>query len=154
MTNEKFIDARLKAREKMFQQLHLSTFDTMCYARNIQELVKQNGHDIQSTNHDYIQLARDYQVTKNLAPLYESQLEPLCENTDQLLKTNDQALANKAQLCAAAISTLNHWRILSEIPEDLRDSDTVTKALKDKFNHHMQTWEYILDDLTKTSQGF
>ena len=32
MSDEKFVDPRLQAKEAVFQQLHLSTFDTMGYA--------------------------------------------------------------------------------------------------------------------------
>ncbi|WP_395345281.1 hypothetical protein PN836_010135 [Ningiella sp. W23] len=147
MPNNKFVDPRLQAREQLFQQLHLSTFETMGYARAVQQQVEETGYDIEPDNSDYQQLLRDYQVTKNLAPLSESHLEALCEETDAKLKLKNQAHANYAQLCAAASSALNHWRILSEIPADLREVDEVTKALKEKFQQHMDTWEYILSDL-------
>ncbi len=150
MSDSKFVDPRLQARESMFQQLHLSTFETMGYARSIQEQVEQTGRDIDQDNTEYQQLLRDYQITKNLAAIDGSQIEPLCKKTDQVLKSSQQAYANSAQLCAAATSSLNHWRILSEIPVDLRDQEFVTKALKDKFHQHMSTWEYILDDLFET----
>ena len=153
MQDDKFIDPRLQAREKLFQQLHLSTFETMGYARAIQQEVEQSGHDIDADNSDYQQLLRDYEVTKNLAPLSESHVEGLCEETDALLKKKQHANANYAQLCAAATSALNHWRILSEIPLDLRDKAEVTKALKEKFQQHMFTWEYILSDLRGNKQN-
>lgn len=154
MNEEKFIDARLQARENMFQQLHLSSFETMGYARAIQTQVEETGHDIEPSNLDYLQLLRDYEVTKNLAPITGSMLEPLCEQTDQVLKQSEQAFANCAQLCAAAISALNHWRILSEIPIDLRDNEDVTKELKNKFHRHMRTWDYIVSDLLQGEQAF
>jgi hypothetical protein len=153
-SSEKFVDPRLQARERMFQTLHLSIFETMGYARTIQAYVQETGHDIESDNAEFIQLLRDYEVTKNLAPIDQSQLEPLCEKTDSILKNKANALANCAQLCAAAVSALNHWRILYEIPADLRDNDTVTKTLKDKFRHHMRTWEYIVEDLSGLKNEF
>ncbi|MFC4700599.1 hypothetical protein ACFO4O_10545 [Glaciecola siphonariae] len=147
MSDDKFVDPRLQAREALFQQLHLSTFETMGYARAIQQQVEQNGFDIESDNADFLQLLRDYEVTKNLSKLSESHLESLCEQTNAIIKSKRCANANIAQLCAAATSALNHWRILSEIPLDLRDKEEVTKALKDKFQQNMNTWEYILADL-------
>jgi hypothetical protein len=154
MNDDKYIDPRLQARESLFQRLHLSSFETMGYAKAIQDYVERTGHDIEANNQDYLQLLRDYEVTKNLAPITGSQLEPLCEQTDSILKEKNQALANCAQLCAAAISALNHWRILCEIPVDLRDNDIVTKELKDKFHRHMRTWEYIATDLSETEDSF
>lgn len=154
MKEEKYIDPRLQARENLFQQLHLSSYETMGYARAIQDHVEQTGYDIEPSNLDYLQLLRDYEVTKNLAPIIGSQLEPLCEYTDEVLKQRSQAFANRAQLCAAAISTLNLWRILSEIPTDLRDNDMVTKELKDRFHRNMRTWDYIVNDLCEPEDSF
>lgn len=147
MTEDKFVDPRLQARESLFQQLHLSSFETMGYAHNIQKEVELSGSDIAPTNLDYLQLLRDYEVTKNLAPINGSQLAPLRDKTDAILKQSNHAFANRAQLCAAAISSLNHWRILSEIPEDLRDNDIVSKELKETFNRHLHSWDYIVTDL-------
>lgn len=154
MQDNKFVDPRLQAREDMFQKLHLSTFETMGYARSIQDYVEKTGQDIDVDNAEYQQLLRDYQVTRNLAPIEQSQLEPLCTRTDNVIKTSSNAYANSAQLCAAAISALNHWRILSEIPIDLREQSEVTQTLRDKFHHHMRTWEYILEDLSGTPNEF
>nr|WP_136250596.1 hypothetical protein [Ningiella ruwaisensis] len=148
MRDDKFVDPRLQAREKMFQQLHLSTFETMGYAHNIQSYVEKTGQDIESDHPDYQQLLRDYEITKNLSKLDDSQLEGLCAQTDAALKSKTQANAVYAQLCAAACSALNHWRILSEIPLDLRDNDEVTKTLKNKFHQHKDTWEFILKDIS------
>ena len=147
MSKQKFVDPRLQAREERFQHLHLSTFETMQYARTIQELVEETGRDIEANNVEYLQLLRDYEVTKNLSPISESPLKAMCDKTDIVLKTSNSAFANAAQLCAAAIAALNHWRILSEIPLDLRDNETVTRALKDKLHQQMDTWNYILNDL-------
>jgi hypothetical protein len=154
MSDSKFVDPRLQAREKLFQKLHLSIFETMGYARTIQSYVEKNGHDIEPSNVDFIQLLRDYEVTKNLAPIAQSQLEPLCEKTDSILKQGTSALANCAQLCAAAISALNHWRILYEIPADLRENESVTKTLKDRFHANMRMWEHIVEDLSGIRNEF
>lgn len=148
MQDDRFVDPRLQAREALFQKLHLSTFETMGYARAIQQQVEETGYDVEADNSDFLQLLRDYEVTKNLSHLSESHLEALCEKTNALIKSKRTANASLAQLCAAAISALNHWRILSDIPVDLREKDEVTKALKDKFQQNMSTWEYILTDLT------
>jgi len=145
--NSKPADPRLQAREAYFQRLHLSVYETMNYARAIQHEVESTGHDIEPDNQDYQQLLRDYQVTKNLSPINDSKLEPMCYETDDLISKGDQACANYAQLCAAATSALNHWRILAEIPEDLRSNESITKTLKDKFHHYEQTWQFILGDL-------
>jgi len=69
MQEDKFVDPRLQAREAMFQQLHLSTFETMSYARAIQQQVEESGHDIDAENTDFLQLLRDfrYQRTQSLA---------------------------------------------------------------------------------------
>ena len=154
MSSLKFVDPRLQAREEMFQKLHLSIFETIGYARSIQTYVEETGQDIDANNPDYLQLLRDYEVTKHMAKVEQSQLEPLCVKTDTILQAKNNALANCAQLCAAAISTLNHWRILYEIPADLRDKNHVTGTLKEKFHHHMRTWEYIVEDLTGNRNEF
>jgi hypothetical protein len=148
MQQDKFIDPRLQAREEIFQRLHLSTFETMGYARAIAQQVEQTGYDIESNHPDYQQLQRDYQVTKNLAPTEGSEIEQLCSQTDAALKVASHANATYAQLCAAATSALNHWRILSEIPMDLRDKDEITQALKEKFQQQMQAWKYVLADIS------
>lgn len=147
--NDKYVDPRLQARERFFENIHLSVFDTMNYARAIQEEVESTGYDIEADNLDYQQLLRDYEVTKNLSPIRESLLEPLCQKTDELLHQGDHAYANYAQLCAAATSSLNHWRMLAEIPEDLRCEEGVTKPLKQQYRHYFQTWEYIISDMEK-----
>lgn len=154
MPDDKFVDPRLQAREALFQKLHVSIFETMGYANAIQSCVQETGHDIEADNPDFIQLLRDYEVTKNLATLEHSPLDALCKQTDIVLKHRTNALANCAQLCAAAIGALNHWRILYEIPADLRDNDTVTKTLKKNFQQNMRTWEYIVEDLTGTKKEF
>ncbi|MFW8590759.1 hypothetical protein ACOI22_08155 [Glaciecola sp. 2405UD65-10] len=147
MSEQKLVDPRLQAREQSFQQLHLSSFETMGYARTIQEMVAKTGLDIESDNTEYLQLLRDYQITRNLATIKDAPIEALCAQTNALLEQTDMAYANQAQLCAAATTALNYWRILSDIPLDLRDDDTVSKALKEKFAQYMETWEYILQDL-------
>lgn len=154
MSDTKFVDPRLQAREALFQKLHLSNFETMNYVGAIQSYVQETGHDIDSDNQDFIQLLRDYEVTKNLANLAQSQLEVLCERTDDILKRQTCALANCAQLCAAAIGALNHWRILYEIPADLRDNDTVTKTLKTNFQQNMRAWQHIVEDLSGVKEQF
>lgn len=154
MHEDKFVDARLQAREEIFQKLHLSTFETMSYARAIAQQVEQTGYDIESSHPDYQQLLRDYQVTKNLAPIEGSEIEQLCSFTDAALKAASHANATYAQLCAAATSAINHWRILSEIPADLRDKEEVTHALKNKFQQQMQTWKYIISDISDISDEY
>lgn len=153
MSNDKFVDPRLQVREAMFRKLHLSTFETMSYVKLIQDHVEKTGQDIESNNLEYIQLIRDYEVTRNLAQIEGSQLESLCETTNGIIKDNYQAVANRAQLCAAATSTINHWRILSEIPSDLRDIDIVTGSLKNKFHDYLKTWECIANDLVSVSNS-
>jgi hypothetical protein len=153
MNEDKWVDPRLQAKESMFQQLHLSNFETMGYARNIQQYVEQNGHDIQSVHPDYLQLLRDYEVTKNLSPIQGSELAPLCEKTDSVLERGKQAYASKAQLLGTATSALNHWRILCEIPDDLRDNDMVTEQLKESFHRHLRTWDYISSDLLQSQEA-
>lgn len=153
MTDNKFVDPRLQAREAMFRQLHLSTFETMSYVRVIQEHVEKTGQDIDSNNAEYAQLLRDYEITKNMAQIEGSQLELLCDATNDIINDPQQALANRAQLCAAATSTINQWRILSEIPLDLRDLDVVTGSLKSKFNDYLNTWKCIASDLHNVGKG-
>lgn len=148
MSNSKFVDPRLQAKEHLFQNLHLSVFETMGYAHTIQAQVQKTGQDIAPSNPEYLQLLRDYEITKNLAPIEQSALAHFCSETDNILKMRVNALANCAQLCAAATIALNQWRILDEVPEDLRDNDIVTKALKEKFHLQMQTWTAILEDLS------
>jgi hypothetical protein len=148
MDDSKFVDPRLVAREALFQNLHVSIFETMGYVSAIQACVEKTGHDIDASNPEFVQLLRDYEVTKNLSNIEQSDLKQLFEKTDGILRSNSSALANRAQLCAAATSALNHWRILYEVPDDLRDTDTVTKTLKIKLQQTMYTWECIVNDLS------
>ena len=154
MSNSKFVDPRLQAKEHLFQNLHLSVFDTMGYANAIQTSVEKTGQDIEPSHPEYIQLLRDYEITRNLAPIEHSALADLCKETNNILKMGVNALASCAQLCAAATIALNQWRILDEIPADLRDNDIITKALKEKFHLQMQTWRFILKDLRGKPSGF
>jgi len=145
--SEKFVDPRLQAKETMFQQLHLSTFDTMAYANSIVQEVNSTGKDIPEQHEDYQQLIRDYEVTRNLSNIKETPLFELCEKTDQKLADKNAANATYAQLCAAATNSLNHWRILCEIPKDLLDNQAVTQSLKQNLNQHKQAWVQILDSI-------
>jgi len=150
MSNEKFVDPRLQAKEALFQQLHLSTFDTMSYAHAIIQEVNAIGKDIDEDNDNYQQLLRDYQVTKNMAALANSPLTLLCSQTDHNIKNSQKAHASISQLCAAATNTLNHWRILTEIPEDLLDVEEVTRQLKENYANHLAAWRQILQELEPT----
>jgi hypothetical protein len=147
MPEEKFVDPRLQAKEAVFEQLHLSAYDTMTYAHAIIEEVNQSGHDIPVSNEHYQQLLRDYEITRAMASTADSPLHPLCEKTDMMLQSNQHANASVAQLTAAATNTLNHWRILCEIPEDLREINAVTKQLKQNYQNHLNAWKHLLSEL-------
>ena len=147
MSDEKFVDPRLQAKEAVFEQLHLSTYDTMTYAHAIIEEVNKDGHDIPTSNENFQQLLRDYEITRAMAPIADSPLHSLCEKTDDAVQTNQHANASIAQLTAAATNTLNHWRILCEIPEDLREVNAVTKQLKENYKNHLNAWKHILSEL-------
>jgi hypothetical protein len=146
MSDEKFVDPRLQAKEAIFQQLHLSTFDTMGYAHAIIQEVNNSGKDIAENNDNYQQLLRDYQVTKNMAPIADSPLALLCTQTDGYINNAKQAHASISQLCAAATNTLNHWRILAEIPEDLLDIEEVSSQLKENYANHLAAWHQVLGE--------
>jgi hypothetical protein len=152
MPDEKFVDPRLQAKEALFQQLHLSTFDTMGYAHAIIQEVNNSGKDIAEDNDNYQQLLRDYQVTKNMAPIADSPLASLCEKTDGNIKNSNQAHASISQLCAAATNTLNHWRILAEIPEDLLDIKEVSSQLKENYANHLTAWHQVLGEFEATNK--
>lgn len=147
MPDEKFVDPRLQAKEAFFQQLHLSTFDTMSYAHAIITSVNESGKDIESNDENYQQLLRDYAVTKNMAKLKDAAIEPLCADTDKVLSNSAFANATKAQLAAAASNTINHWRILSQIPADLLSIDEVTSTLKQNYEAHLAAWRQTLQRL-------
>lgn len=151
MSDSKFVDPRLQARESLFQSLHLSIFDTIGYASSIQASVEENGHDISANNPDFLQLLRDYEVTKHLSNIALTELDPLRTETDSILAQGKHARANSAQLCAAATNALNYWRILDEIPADLQDNEIVTKSLKAKFQSQLHTWNYIIKDLNNST---
>jgi hypothetical protein len=146
MSDEKFVDPRLQAKEAIFEKLHLSTFDTMGYAHAIIQEVNDSGKDVQANNDNYQQLLRDYQITKSMAPIADSPLELLCTQTDENIKESQQAHASISQLCAAATNTLNHWRILAEIPEDLLDVEDVSSQLKENYANHLAAWRQILQE--------
>jgi hypothetical protein len=147
MSEEKFVDPRLQAKEAVFELLHLSTYDTMTYAHAIIEEVNKSGHDISASNEHYQQLLRDYEVTRAMAAIEDSPLQTFCQQTNEAIQANRHANASVAQLTAAATNTLNHWRILCEIPEDLREVNAVTKQLKQNYENHLNAWKHILDEL-------
>ena len=142
--NEKFIDPRLQAKEALFEQLHLSTFDTMSYAHAVMQSVQENGYDVESDDENFQQLLRDFEVTSNLMSLVDTPLQSLHQTTSLIISENKQPNASIAQLCAAATNTLNHWRILCEIPEDLRDNEEVTGQLKANYFQHKKAWESMI----------
>ena len=146
MSDEKFVDPRLQAKERIFQQLHLSTFDTMGYAHAIIQEVNENGKDIEANNESYQQLLRDYEITKNMAPIADTPLALLCSQTNDKISNSQQAHASIAQLCAAATNSLNHWRILVEIPEDLLKVDEVSSQLKENYASHLSAWHNMLQE--------
>lgn len=147
MSDEKFVDPRLQAKEAIFQQLHLSTFDTMGYAHAIIQEVNESGRDIAASNENYQQLLRDYEITKNMAPIADTPLALLCLQTNEKIQSGQYPHASLAQLSAAASNTLNHWRILAEIPVDLLDLEVVTNQLKANYNNHLSAWQQLLKDL-------
>jgi len=152
MSDEKFVDPRLQAKEGIFQQLHLSTFDTMGYAHEIIQEVNDSGKDIDEDNDSYQQLLRDYQVTKNVSPIADSPLALLCTQTDYHIENSKQAHASISQLCAAATNTLNHWRILAEIPKDLLDVEEVSSQLKQNYANHLAAWHRVLQEFEPTNK--
>lgn len=152
MSDGKFVDPRLQAKEAVFQQLHLSTFDTMGYAHAIIREVNDSGKDIAEDNDNYQQLLRDYQVTKNMAPIADSPLALLCKQTDGYIKNSNQAYASISQLCAAATNSLNHWRILAEIPEDLLDVEEVSSQLKENYANHLAAWHRVLGEFEASNK--
>lgn len=151
--HSKFVDPRLQAKEEEFQKLHLSIYETHGYVQEIQTYVTATGHDIDARNPDYLQLLRDYEITKNMSRLGQSPLQHLCTKTDDLVSQHASAFANIAQLCAAATCALNHWRILNEIPTDLQSNVTITKALKEKFERDVSWWEHIINDLVQSASN-
>ncbi|MFQ3207026.1 MAG: hypothetical protein ACI9IT_001175 [Glaciecola sp.] len=152
MSDEKFVDPRLQAKEAIFQQLHLSTFDTMGYAHAVIQEVNESGKDIAEDNDNYQQLLRDYQVTRNIAPIADSPLALLCKQTDGYIKNSNQAHASISQLCAAATNTLNHWRILAEIPDDLLDIKEVSSQQKENYASHLAAWRQVLGEFEHTNK--
>jgi len=146
MSGEKFIDPRLQAKEHIFQQLHLSTFDTMGYAHAIIQEVNKSGKDVEEDNDNYQQLLRDYEITRNIAPIANTPLATLCSQTNDKIANSQLAHASIAQLCAAATNSLNHWRILAEIPEDLLEVDEVSSSVKENYANHLNAWRDILQE--------
>ena len=144
--NQTFIDPRLQAKERYFQQLHLATFETMGYMQAVMQAVSMTGQDVSAAHEDVAQLRRDYEVTEKLAPCQQAPYAQLCQNTRDMLLRDDVAQATKAQLCAAATITLNHLRIMHEIPDDLLDIEQVTGELKANMLQHQQAWERILGE--------
>ena len=147
MPDDKFVDPRLQAKEAVFQQLHLSTFDTMGYAHAVMQKVNESGKDIEASDENFQQLLRDYKITRSLAPIKDSPLASLCIQTSDELSNPKHANASIAQLTAAATNTLNHWRILAEIPEDLRDVEEVSSTLKENYAGHLLAWQQILEEM-------
>lgn len=146
MQEDKYIDPRLQAKEKLFEQLHLSVFDTMAHAQAAVHEYQTTENDLAEDNSALTQLQRDYAITRNLTKTEDSVLEPLVELTDKALATSSVANIFKSQVCAAAINSLNHFRIISEIPDDLMDVEQVTKTIRSNYHMHQTQWRELLSD--------
>ncbi|MDG1122243.1 MAG: hypothetical protein P8J70_06105 [Glaciecola sp.] len=142
MHNDKFIDPRLQEKEALFQQLHMASFDVIMHINAIQEIVKVTSQDILPTNEHYVDLVRSFKITLAMCTQLEPEINSLAQATQKIMSEDSKvAYASQAQICAAAVNCLNHWRILKQIPEDLLKVDEVTATLKQRFTQHLAMWD-------------
>jgi hypothetical protein len=142
MHNDKFIDPRLQEKEALFQQLHMASFDVIMHINAIQEIVQATSQDIPSTNEHYLELVRSYKITLAMCSQLEPEINTLAQATKRVLSDESKvAFASQAQICAAAVNCLNHWRILKQIPEDLLQVDEISATLKQRFTEHLAMWD-------------
>lgn len=139
MSNERFVDPRLVAKEPLFQQLHQLNFDILQHINAIQTQVMQYQRDISPDNPDW----------NALRDIYESHLKEIDEMPNEMSSLvtqskryfeNDNAYANQAQVMACGAQALTFWRILGEIPDDLLDIEEVSATTKSRFMEHLSMW--------------
>ncbi len=142
MHNDKFVDPRLQQKEALFQQLHMASFDVIMHINAIQEIVQTTAQDIEPTNEHLLELIRSFTTTLAMCSALEPQIKVLSQATEQAISDDSNVpFATQAQICAAAVNCLNHWRILKQIPEDLLSIDTISATLKQRFSEHLAMWD-------------
>lgn len=141
MHDEKFVDPRLQAKERLFQQLHTASFDVIMHINAIQSEVQHTAMDISPSNEHYLALVRSYEITLSMCDGLEAELFTLTEATSKVLSDSEYAFATQAQICAAAVNCLNHWRIIKQIPQDLIDVEEVSATIKQRFTEHLAMWD-------------
>ncbi|MCP3429640.1 hypothetical protein [Opacimonas viscosa] len=140
MSDEKFVDPRLQAKEQAFQKLHLASFDVVAHISAIQNLVQQANRDVSPENEDFIALVEKFSAIVTECNEPEANIAALIEHTQHLLDNEGVANAAKGQACAIALNTLHHWLILKDIPEDLLAVDEVSGTIKERFMMHLSMW--------------
>jgi hypothetical protein len=142
MHNDKFVDPRLQEKEALFQHLHMVSFDVIMHINAIQEIVQATSKDIAASNEHYIELVRSFKITLTMCSELEPEIMTLIGATKRVLSDDSShAFATQAQICAAAVNCLNHWRILKHIPEDLLQIDEISATLKQRFTEHLAMWD-------------
>ncbi len=141
MHNDRFVDPRLQAKEALFQQLHMASFDVIMHINAIQNEVQDTSCDISPSNEHYLALVRNYQITLKMCDGLEAELIALTEATGKVISDPEYAFATQAQICAAAVNCLNHWRIIKQIPADLLEIDEVSATIKQRFTEHLAMWD-------------
>lgn len=140
MSDSKFVDPRLQAKEQAFQKLHLASFDVVAHISAIQNLVQQVNRDISPQNEDYVALLEKFTELVNELQEPEANIARLIKDTQNLIHDENTANAVKGQVCAIALNTLHHWLILQDIPEDLLAMDEVSGTIKERFMMHLSMW--------------
>lgn len=146
MSDDRFIDPRLQAKEALFQKIHVEGFAILAHISAIQSIVENTGCDIPSDNEDFIALQSRFTTVLEGCHDVPTELKTLINQTSEALESEDIAYATKAQLCTMGLHTLQHWLILSDIPEDLRDVDEVTASIKEKLMMHLSMWHKFFFD--------
>lgn len=151
MHNDKYVDPRIQEKEALFQQLHMASFDVIMHINAIQKVVQTTLQDISPSNEHYLELVRSFKITQAMCTSLEPEIVTLTQATNKILSEDSTfAYATQAQICAAAVNCLNHWRIIKQIPEDLLSVDEISATLKHRFTEHLVMWDGYFTTHKKT----
>ena len=95
MSDSKFVDPRLQAKEQAFQKLHLASFDVVAHISAIQNLVQQVNRDISPQNEDYVALLEKFTELVNKIQQPEANIAGLIKDTQNLIHDENTANAVK-----------------------------------------------------------
>jgi hypothetical protein len=147
MSENRFIDPRLVAKEGLFQELHQVNFEILAHINAIQQVVMQSQRDISKDNENWQAIHAIFDT--HLADITElpQEVEALVSKSRKYVNRDaGVATAHKAQVIACAAQALTYWRILGEVPDDLMEIEEVTATTKKQFMTHLSMWHKFFHD--------